>query len=60
MRRHPAKARVPLPFEEPPVRVISVLLALAILGVGLWLIPQTRRSMLIAAETVSLSMPRMR
>jgi len=42
------------------VRVISVLLALAILGVALWLIPQTRRSMLIAAETVSLSMPRMR
>ncbi len=42
------------------MRVVSVLFALAILGVALWLIPATRRGMLVAAESVSVSMPRMR
>jgi hypothetical protein len=41
------------------MRVISVLFALVILGVTLWLIPQTRRGMLVAAESVSVTMPRM-
>lgn len=41
------------------MRVISVFIALAILGLVLWLIPQTRRGMLVAAESVSVTMPRM-
>jgi hypothetical protein len=46
--------------EVDPMRVVSVLFALAILGIALWLIPQTRRGMLVAAESVSITMPRMR
>jgi hypothetical protein len=42
------------------MRVISVLFALAILMAALLLIPATRRGMLVAAESVSISMPRMR
>lgn len=42
------------------MRVISTLMALVILAAALWLIPQTRRGMLVAAESVSITMPRMR
>ena len=41
------------------MRVVTVLLALGILLVALWLIPSTRRGMLVAAESVSATMPRM-
>lgn len=41
------------------MRVVTVLLALSILVVVLLLIPQTRRGMLVAAESVSVTMPRM-
>ncbi|WP_281173715.1 hypothetical protein [Brevundimonas bacteroides] len=42
------------------MRVISVLFALAVLVAALLLIPATRRGMLVAAESVSITMPRMR
>lgn len=42
------------------MRLISVLFALAILVATLLLIPATRGGMLVAAESVSISMPRMR
>lgn len=42
------------------MRLLSVVFAVAILGLALWLIPATRRGMLVAADTVSASMPRMR
>jgi hypothetical protein len=54
------ESRTPFPFQEAKVRVISVLFALAILVAALLLIPATRRGMLVAAENVSVSMPRMR
>ncbi|WP_298124707.1 hypothetical protein [Brevundimonas sp.] len=41
------------------MRAVTVLIALGLLALTLWVIPSTRSGMLVLSETVSASMPRM-